>query len=342
MKKKALITGFTGQDGSYLAELLVTKGYDVHATTRHVPDKLRDGIVSGIRAGTITLHSMDLADAHSIKVILDKVSPDEIYNLAAQSHVQNSRNDPEGTATTNALGVIRLLEVVRKSGPSVRIYQASSSEMFGSTAPPQNERSCFSPTNPYACAKAFAFWMVRNYRRENGLLASNGILFNHESPRRGDQYVTRKITSSLALIRAGRLDHITLGNLESKRDWGFAPEYVKMMWKMMQMPPDDYVIGTGRTHSVREFLEKVFDYADMEQDKHVTVDMNLYRPQEQNELVADPTKAVKELEWDPKIDFDDLVKIMVDADFRLIGLEPIGEGDEILARKFPERWWVGD
>jgi GDPmannose 4,6-dehydratase len=343
MQKKALITGFTGQDGSYLAELLLSKGYEVHATTRGSSDINYSRVQPILEQESLMIHHADLTDQPTLNKILIKVRPQEIYNLAAQSHVHLSREMPEHTADVTALGVIRLLEIVRNNGLDTKFYQASSSEMFGSAAPKQSESTGFAPRNPYACAKTFAYWMVHNYRRDYGLFACNGILFNHESPRRGEQYVTRKITYALAQIVAGLRKDLHLGNLDARRDWGFAPEYVEVMWKMLQRSEaDDYVIGTGTTHTVREFLDLAFDYAGLDVEEHVTVDEGLFRPPEQNVLVADSRKASKMLDWEPTITFPELVKIMVDADLRRQGVPPIGEGDDVLRRKFPGRWWGAD
>jgi GDPmannose 4,6-dehydratase len=250
---------------------------------------------------------------------------------------------PEYSGDITALGTTRILEAVRRSGNGIKFYQASSSEMFGDASPPQNEETPLRPRSPYACAKVYAYWITRNYREGYRIFACNGILFNHESPRRGETFVTRKITRGISRILAKKEKNIYLGNLNAKRDWGFSPEYVECMWRMLQSdPPEDYVLGTGEAHSVEEFLEKVFAYAGLDKEKHVKIDPKYFRPTEVDSLIADARKAKKVLGWDPKIKFDDLVKIMVDADMRAIGLEPIGEGDRILENKFPERWWRAD
>ena len=346
--KKALITGITGQDGSYLAELLLSKGYEVHGIIR------RSSTFNTSRIDSIYidphstdakmyLHYGDLSDSGQISNIIYNIKPDEIYHLGAQSHVRVSFDIPEYSGDITALGTTRILEAVRRSGNGVKFYQASSSEMFGDASPPQNEETPLRPRSPYACAKVYAYWITRNYREGYRIFACNGILFNHESPRRGETFVTRKITRGISRILAKKEKNIYLGNLNAKRDWGFSPEYVECMWRMLQSdPPEDYVLGTGEAHSVEEFLEKVFAYAGLDKEKHVKIDPKYFRPTEVDSLIADARKAKKVLGWDPKIKFDDLVKIMVDADMRAIGLEPIGEGDRILENKFPERWWRAD
>ena len=348
MVKKALITGITGQDGSYLAELLLSKGYEVHGIIRrsstfntsridHIFVDLHDP------NARLFLHYGDLSDSEQISNIIYNVKPDEIYHLGAQSHVRVSFDMPEYSGNVTALGTTRLLEAIRRSGNEVRFYQASSSEMFGVSPPPQNEETPFKPRSPYACAKVYAYWMTKNYRDGYKIFACNGILFNHESPRRGETFVTRKITRGIAGILAKKEKYLYLGNLDAKRDWGYAPEYVEGMWQMVQnSEPEDFVIGTGEAHSVREFLEETFSYADLDTEKHVRIDSRYFRPTEVEELVSDPAKARKKLNWGPKIKFEDLVKIMVDADMRVAGLEAIGEGDEILERMFPNRWWGVD
>jgi GDPmannose 4,6-dehydratase len=346
--KKALITGITGQDGSYLAELLLSKGYEVHGIIR------RSSTFNTSRIDSIYidphstdakmyLHYGDLSDSGQISNIIYNIKPDEIYHLGAQSHVRVSFDIPEYSGDITALGTTRILEAVRRSGNGIKFYQASSSEMFGDASPPQNEETSLQPRSPYACAKVYAYWITRNYREGYRIFACNGILFNHESPRRGETFVTRKITRSISRILAKKESNIYLGNLNAKRDWGFSPEYVECMWRMLQSdPPEDYVLGTGESHSVEEFLEKAFAYAGLDKEKHVKIDPKYFRPTEVESLIADARKAKKALGWDPKIKFDDLVKIMVDADMRAIGLEPIGEGDRILEKKFPERWWRAD
>jgi GDPmannose 4,6-dehydratase len=270
------------------------------------------------------------------------IQPDEIYHLAAQSHVRVSFDMPEYTSDVTGLGSIRILEAIRKSGIKTRFYQASSSEMFGSAAPPQNESTPFEPRSPYAAAKVFAYWVTRNYREGYGIFASNGILFNHESPRRGETFVTRKITRALANILAGKQDYLYLGNLDAKRDWGYAPDYVAAMWKMMQYEqPGDFVIGTGEAHSVREFLQEAFEYIGLDWNAHVRIDERYMRPTEVDYLLADPSKARQTLEWEPRIFFKDLVRIMVDADMELLGLQSRGEGRKLL-EKHHGKWHQWD
>ena len=346
--KKVLITGITGQDGSYLAELLLSKGYEVHGiirrsstfNTSRIDHIYVDPHEPGAR---FFLHYGDLSDSEQISNIIYNIKPDEVYHLGAQSHVRVSFDVPEYSGNVTALGTTRILEAIRRSGNEVRFYQASSSEMFGSSPPPQNEETPFKPRSPYACAKVYAYFMTKNYRDGYNMFVCNGILFNHESPRRGETFVTRKITRGIASIIAKKEQYLYLGNLEAKRDWGFAPEYVEYMWQMLQSEvPEDFVVGTGEAHSVREFVEEVFSYVDLDVEKHVKIDPRYFRPTEVEELVADPAKAKEKWGWNPKIEFKELVKIMVDADMRAIGLEPIGEGNEILEKKFPNRWWSVD
>lgn len=346
--KKALITGITGQDGSYLAELLVSKGYEVHGIQRRTSVS-NTALIDHINLNThpskpnLFLHYGDLADSSHLTNLIYNIEPDEIYNLAAQSQVRVSFDMPEYSSDITGLGTLRLLESVRRSGLNCKFYQASTSEMFGSSPPPQNENSHFQPRSPYACAKLMSYWTVVNYRDGYNLFASNGILFNHESPRRGDVFVTRKITNAVAKIKAGKQDKLFLGNLDPQRDWGYAPEYVEVMWRMMQYEePDDFVIGTGETHTVKEFLEEAFQYVDLDLNDYVETDSKVYRPTEVNSLKADTSKAAEKLDWEPKVTFSDLLKIMVDADLRAIGQESIGEGDKILKEKFPDRWWKID
>ena len=348
MTKRALITGITGQDGSYLAELLLSKGYEVHGiirrsstfNTSRIDHIYVDPHEPGAR---FFLHYGDLSDSEQISNIIYNIKPDEVYHLGAQSHVRVSFDIPEYSGNVTALGTTRILEAIRRSGNAVRFYQASSSEMFGVSPPPQNEGTPFKPRSPYACAKVYAYWMVKNYRDGYNMFVSNGILFNHESPRRGETFVTRKITRGIASIIAKKDKHLYLGNLDAKRDWGYAPEYVECMWKMLQNEhPEDFVIGTGEAHSVREFVEKAFAYAGLDMEEHVRIDPIYFRPTEVEELVADARKAKEKLGWNSKIKFNDLVKIMVDADMRAAGLETIGEGDEIIKKKFPNRWWGVD
>jgi GDPmannose 4,6-dehydratase len=346
--KKAFITGITGQDGSYLAEFLLSKGYEVHGVIR------RASTFNTVRIDHIYvdphepyarlfLHYGDLSDSEQISNIIYNIKPDEVYHLGAQSHVRVSFDIPEYTGNVTALGTIRILEAIKRSGNKIKFYQASSSEMFGNSPSPQNEETPFRPRSPYAIAKLYAYWATVNYREGYNLVACNGILFNHESPRRGETFLTRKVTMALANILAKKQKVLYLGNLDAKRDWGYAPEYVEAMWKMLQInPPEDFVIGTGEVHSVREFVERAFSYANLQFEKYVKIDPRYFRPTETEELVADAGKARKKLGWEPKIKFEELVKIMVDADMRKVGLEPIGEGDEIVEKKFSNRWWKPD
>jgi GDPmannose 4,6-dehydratase len=346
--KKALITGITGQDGSYLAELLISKGYEVHGIIRRASTfntSRIDHIYESPQEpeAKLILHYGDLSDSEQLSNIIYNVGPDEIFNLGSQSHVRVSFDMPEYTTDICATGTTRLLEVVRRSGKSPRFYQASSSEMFGSSSPPQSEFTPFEPRSPYACSKLYAYWMVKNYREGYKIFASNGILFNHESPRRGETFVTRKITRAIAAILAKKQQTLYLGNLKAIRDWGFAPEYVEFMWRILQHDkPDDWVIGTGEAHSVQEFVTKAFDYAGLEEADHVQIDPRYFRPTEVEVLIADSSKSRNLLRWDPKVSFGDLVKIMVDADMRAAGLAPIGKGDAIIKRKFPRKWWGMD
>jgi GDPmannose 4,6-dehydratase len=320
MPRKALITGITGQDGSYLAELLLSKGYEVHGLKRRSSsfntDRV-DHIYNDFHeVGTrFFLHFADLSDASSLAGLLADLRPEEIYNLAAQSHVKVSFEVPEYTGDVVAMGTIRLLEAMRRAGLQCRFYQASSSEMFGSTPPPQNEVSPLHPRSPYACAKVFAHHATINYRESYGLHASCGILFNHESPRRGETFVTRKITRAVAHIKSGAEERLFLGNLEARRDWGFAPDYIRAMWLMLQQDEaDDYVIGTGETHSVREFVERAFAAANLDWRDHVKIDPRYYRPAEVDALQADYSKARSRLGWQPTVTFEELVRLMVQAD----------------------------
>lgn len=346
--KKALITGITGQDGSYLTEFLLSKGYEVHGIIRRAStfntERINHIYVDPHEPeAKLFLHYGDLTDAEQISNIIYNIKPDEVYHLAAQSHVRVSFDTPEYSANTTALGTVRLLEAIRRSGINVRFYQASSSEMFGASPPPQNEETPLIPRSPYACSKVFSYWMVKNYREGYNMFASNGILFNHESPRRGATFVTRKITKGIATILAKKQKYLFLGNLEAKRDWGYAPEYVECMWKILQQDKaEDFVIGIGESHSVKEFVEKSFAYAGLNWEEYVQIDQRYFRPTEVENLIADCRKAIKQLNWNPKVTFDDLVKIMVDADLRKEGLKPIGEGDKILKEKYPVRWWKID
>ena len=322
MKKRALITGITGQDGSYLAELLLAKGYEVFGIIRrsssfntarleqiyqdpHDPD-YRLNLIYG-----------DLNDASSLNRILRQSRPDEIYNLGAQSHVRVSFDVPEYTAEISGLGAVRLLEAIRETGIQPRFYQASSSELFGSSPAPQSEETPFHPRSPYAAAKLYAYWITVNYREAYGMFACNGILFNHESPRRGETFVTRKITRAAARIKLGRQDKLFLGNLEARRDWGFAGDYVEAMWRMLQADkPEDYVIATGEAHSVREFLEVVFGHLGLDWQKHVEIDPRYFRPAEVDELRGDFSKAKRQLGWEPKVRFEALARMMIEADLQ--------------------------
>jgi GDPmannose 4,6-dehydratase len=321
MAKRALITGITGQDGSYLAELLLAKGYEVFGiirrsssfNTSRIDHIYQDPHESGRR---LKLVYGDLNDASSLNKILRDVEPHEIYNLGAQSHVRVSFDVPEYTAEVGALGAVRLLEAIRETGIKPRFYQASSSELFGKVREiPQRETTPFHPRSPYAAAKLYAYWITVNYRESYGLYACNGILFNHESPRRGETFVTRKITRAAAAIKLGRQEKLFLGNLDAKRDWGYAPDFVEAMWLMLQQDaPDDYVIATGETHSVRELLDEAFGRVGLDWQKYVEVDARYFRPAEVDVLIGDPTKAREKLGWQPKVGFRELVHIMVDAD----------------------------
>jgi GDPmannose 4,6-dehydratase len=326
--KRALITGITGQDGSYLAELLLDKGYEVHGIVRRastfntsrIDHLYADAHINGVR---LFLHVGDLSDSVNLVKLLYQLKPDEIYHLAAQSHVRVSFEIPEYTSDVTAVGTIRILEAIREAGLRSRFYQASSSEMFGKAqSSPQNERTPFWPRSPYAVAKVFAYWATVNYRESYGLLATNGILFNHESPRRGETFVTRKITRAAAAIKQGLQSELFLGNLDAKRDWGYAPEYVEAMWRMLQHDQgDDFVVATGETHSVREFLEAAFSHVDLDWQKYVRHDNRYERPAEVDFLVGDASKTKKILGWEPKTRFHDLVRIMVDADMALLARE---------------------
>src|SRR5216117_665405 len=323
--KKGLITGITGQDGSYLAELLLAKDYEVHGVIRRA-STFNTGRLDPIYAdphsgrARLFLHYGDLSDASALARLIGKIAPEEIYNLAAQSHVRVSFDSPEYTTDITATGTVRLLEAIRETGIKPRFYQASSSEMYGQVqAVPQREDTPFYPRSPYGCAKAYAYWITVNYRESYGLHASNGILFNHESPRRGETFVTRKITRAVAHILAGLQDKLYLGNLDAKRDWGYAKEYVEAMWLMLQQEkPADYVIATGETHSVREFLEAAFSHVNLDWQKYVEHDARYLRPTEVDLLVGDASKAKNILDWEPMVRFHELVRIMVDADMDLL------------------------
>lgn len=314
--KKALITGITGQDGSYLAELLLEKGYEVHGIIRRA-SSFNTGRIDHI-FDDLKLHHGDLSDASSLCRLIGKIEPSEIYNLAAQSHVRVSFDAPEYTTDITAVGAVRLLEAIRETGIKPRYYQASSSEMYGKVQEvPQTEATPFYPRSPYGCAKVYAFWITTNYRESYGIHASNGILFNHESPRRGETFVTRKITRAVAHIKAGLQDTLYLGNLDAKRDWGYAKEYVEAMWLMLQQEkPDDYVIATNETHSVREFLDEAFHCVGLNWVDYVKFDSRYARPCEVDLLIGDGTKARRRLGWSPKTTFKELVRLMVEADIR--------------------------
>jgi GDPmannose 4,6-dehydratase len=320
--KRALITGITGQDGSYLAELLLAKGYEVHGiirrsssfNTRRIDHLYTDPHDASAR---LRLHYGDLNDGSSLNKILRTVRPDEIYNLGAQSHVRVSFDVPEYTGEVTGLGAVRLLEAIRDTGIQTKYYQASSSELYGDSPPPQSEKTPFWPRSPYAAAKLYAYWVTVNYREGYGLFACNGVLFNHESPRRGETFVTRKITRAAARIRMGLEQRLFLGNLEAKRDWGYAADYVEAMWLMMQQEkPDDFVIATGETHTVREFLEIAFKTLDLDYRQYVEIDPRYFRPTEVDVLCGDASKARQQLGWKPKVGFQELAQMMVESDLR--------------------------
>jgi GDPmannose 4,6-dehydratase len=337
--KKALITGITGQDGSYLAELLLSQGYEVHGLIRRA-STFNTGRIDHIYRDphngekvNLYLHYGDVANTGNLVDLVYNVRPEEIYHLAAQSHVRVSFDLPEYTGDVTGLGTMRILEAVRKSGLKARFYQASSSEMFGAAKPPQSEVTPFEPQSPYAAAKLYAYWVTRNYRQGYDLFACNGILFNHESPRRGETFVTRKITRAVASILAGKQKHLYLGNLDARRDWGYAPDYVAAMWKMLQHDtPGDFVIGTGESHSVREFLDEAFGYVNLDWHDYVEIDSRYFRPTEVDYLLSDPSLARQTFGWEPRVFFKDLVRIMVDADLELIGIPSPGEGRKILEK----------
>jgi GDPmannose 4,6-dehydratase len=324
---KALITGITGQDGSYLAELLLAKGYDVVGVVRRTSHHSYERIEHLL--DRIEVVAADLLDQHSLTVVLQETRPDEVYNLAAQSYVPTSWTQPVLTGEFTALGVTRILEAIRLVHPSARFYQASSSEMFGKvTETPQREGTAFYPRSPYGVAKVYGHWITVNYRESYGLYAVSGILFNHESPRRGIEFVTRKVTDGVARIKLGLASELRLGNLDARRDWGFAGDYVDAMWRMLQRDtPQDYVIGSGETHSVRELVELAFTHAGLDYRKHVVSDPKFHRPAEVDFLLADPSKARRELGWSPKVGFTELVGMMVDAD-----LERLGSATPLAAR----------
>ena len=328
--KRAIITGCTGQDGSYLAEFLLEKGYEVHGFKRR-SSSLNTGRIDHLYRDLhepqtrFIPHFADLADGSSLANLLHEICPDEIYNLAAQSHVLVSFEIPEYTSDIVGVGALRILEAIRRTGVKSRFYQASSSEMYGSTPPPQSEATAFHPRSPYACSKMFAHNITINYRESYGLHASSGILFNHESPRRGETFVTRKITRAVARIKHGVQSKLYLGNLDARRDWGYAPDYVKAMWLMLQQEkPDDYAVGTGEAHSVREFVEMAFECAGLDWKEHVEIDPHYFRPAEVDFLLADASKARRVLGWAPTVAFHQLVRMMVDADLEDIGRRVAG------------------
>ncbi|NEP12484.1 MAG: GDP-mannose 4,6-dehydratase [Symploca sp. SIO2C1] len=337
-RKRALITGITGQDGSYLAELLLDKDYDVHGIIRRTSTFNTDRIDHLYQdphdpTARLLLHYGDLTDGVTLRRILEEVKPREIYNLGAQSHVRVSFDSPEYTVDSVAMGTLRLLEAIRdyrhRTGIDVRFYQAGSSEMFGKVQEvPQKETTPFYPRSPYSCAKVYAHWQTVNHRESYEIFACNGILFNHESPRRGETFVTRKITRAISRIVAGQQKKLYLGNLDAKRDWGYAKDYVQAMWLMLQQQePDDYVVATGETHSIREFLDVAFGYVNLNWHDYVEFDPRYLRPAEVDLLVGDPTKARQKLDWKPSVSFEELVKLMVDADLRAMGQDlPNGEG----------------
>lgn len=352
--KRALITGITGQDGSYLAELLLFKNYEVHGIVRRastfnrgrLEHLLKDARTPGIK---LVLHYGDLSDSGNIFKLINQIKPDEVYHLGAMSHVRVSFDMPEYTADVDALGTLRLLEAIKSSGLPIKFYNAASSEMFGYSTPPQNEKTLFHPRSPYAVSKAFSFYITQNYREAYNFFACSGILFNHESPRRGESFVTRKITNAISRIKAGLDKKLYLGNLEAKRDWGYAPEYIEAIWLMLQQQkPDDFVIATGETHSVKEFLSEAFIYAGLgDWQKYVEIDPRYFRPSEVEVLMGDSSKAQQILGWKPQVKFGDLVKIMLDADLRKTITASasnvfFGEGDKILQQRFPNRWWQVD
>jgi len=325
MPKRALITGVTGQDGSYLAEYLIDEGYDVHGTIRTTTQDLSETRIGNIIKGdepALTVHVTDLGDSSSLMRLIGEIGPDEIYNLGAQSHVRASFDQPIHTGDITGVGAVRLLEAIRQVDPEIHFYQASSSEMFGSAPPPQGEDTQFHPRSPYAVAKVFAYWSTINYREAYGIHASNGILFNHESPRRGKEFVTRKITSTIPLLVTGEQKQLRLGNLDARRDWGHARDYVKAMHAMLQLDqPLDVVIGTGEAHSVRDFLDVAFGLVGLDWEEYVVVDPRFFRPAEVDYLCADISKARNLVGWEPETTFSELVEEMVTADMAAHGLE---------------------
>jgi GDPmannose 4,6-dehydratase len=327
-RKRALVTGITGQDGSYLAELLLEKGYEVHGLIRR-SSSINTGRIDHLYEDPhkpdrrLILHYGDMEDSARLARLIDEVRPREVYNLAAQSHVKVSFEAPEYTSDVDALGTLRLLEAIYHCDSTIKLYQASTSELFGSAPPPQNEKTQFHPRSPYGVSKIFAYWIVVNYREAYGMFASNGVLFNHESPRRGETFVTRKITHAVARIVAGKQDAVYLGNLDARRDWGYAPDYVRAMWMMLQQPEaTDLVFSTGEQHSVREFAELAFGLVGLDWEKYVRIDKAYLRPAEVDTLLGDSTKARETLGWQPTISFPELVRVMVQADLEREGLDP--------------------
>ena len=338
MTKRAFITGITGQDGSYLTELLLAKGYEIHGLIRRASTfntQRIDHLFVDLHDPTarLFLHYGDLSDSNQLTHLIYELQPEEIYHLGAQSHVKVSFDIPEHTGDITGLGTTRILEALKRSGVGARFYQASSSEMFGAAPAPQNEQTPLQPRSPYAAAKVYAYWMTVNYREGYCLFACNGILFNHESPRRGETFVSRKITRAIAHILAGRQRYVYLGNLDAKRDWGFAPEYVEAMWLMLQQEvPWDCVLGTGEAHSVQEFLEEAFSYVGLDWREYVRIDPRYFRPTDVEMLIADSARARRELGWNPKVTFRELVRIMVDADMEAAGLVSPGDGNAFLRK----------
>jgi GDPmannose 4,6-dehydratase len=337
-QKKAVITGITGQDGSYLAELLLSKGYEVHGFIRR-SSSFNTGRIDHIYqdphedGAQLFLHFADLSDGTRLVKLLNDIQPDEVYNLAAQSHVRVSFDEPEYTGDVTGIGTTRLLEAIREVGLNCRFYQASSSEMFGASAPPQNEETPFYPRSPYGVAKVYSYWITKNYREAYGLFACNGILFNHESPRRGDTFVTRKITRAVARIAAGHQTELFMGNLDAVRDWGYAPEYVEAMWRMLQVDePDDFVVATNTAYTVRDFLDFSFSRVGLDWEKYVRFDERYLRPTEVDSLIGDPSKAADKLGWTPKVLTPRLAEIMVDADIAALEIAGSRYVDEVVEK----------
>ena len=346
---KALLTGVTGQDGSYLAEFLIGKGYEVHGLIRKASTFNTERIDHIYQdphdpSAALYLHYGDLSNGEQLTNLIYNVRPEEVYHLGAQSHVKVSFEMPEYSGSVTGLGTTRILEAIRRSGIKARFYQASSSEMFGNSPPPQNEQTPFQPRSPYAIAKLYAYWIAANYREAYNMFAVNGILFNHESPRRGPTFLSRKVTRAVVRIVAGKQKKVYLGNLDARRDYGYAPEYVEAMWKMLQLDePQDFVVGTGVSPSMRDFVSECFSYAGMDWQEFVEIDPRYFRPTEVDSLLADSSRAREALDWEPKIMYKELARIMVDADMEAVGLEPIGEGLQILEENFDDwhRWDTG-